>query len=93
MEGDTDRPKVEFEESSWQADVKSRQVATRGMGSWLMRHSGGILKTEEQAQYVLGLIAVIAIAISAHFFTSIGDEVYVPPGALENPEYGLPIRD
>ena len=60
---------------------------------WLIKHSGGLIKNEKQAAYLLFAITILAILISIFLFFDILSGPKIPPGALEQPEYGLPIKD
>ena len=66
-------------------------MATPKVVTWVMTHSGGLINTEKQAQYVLLGFVVVALVGSMILFFNGG--THIPPEALENPEYGLPEPD
>lgn len=60
---------------------------------WTVKYSGGIIKNERQASYVLLGFIVLTIIVSIILFLNILKGPAIPPEALERPEYGLPIED
>jgi len=58
---------------------------------WMMRYSGGYIRDEKQANYVILGFSVLVIIISLFLIFSGGTNI--PKEALENPEYGLPQPD
>lgn len=60
---------------------------------WLIKYSGGLIKNEKQATYVLLVIVILTIFISGFLFFKVLSGPQIPRGALEQPEYGLPIKD
>jgi len=61
---------------------------------WVIKYSGGLIKDEKQAQYVILGFIVLTIIISLFlFFLLSAGGIDIPPEALENPEYGLPVAD
>lgn len=57
---------------------------------WLI-HMGWV-SDERQAKIVLGVIVALSLIVSIYLFThSPGPDI--PPEALVNPDYGLPIKD
>jgi hypothetical protein len=61
------------------------------MAGWVIKSSGGLIKNEKQASYVLvGFVILAVIIFSATVFDN---NIEIPKKALENPEYGLPIID
>ena len=65
---------------------------TPKMIQWTIKCSGGLIKDEKQASYVLIGFVVVAVIISLVFLLPTGG-TDIPPEALENPEYGLPVVD
>lgn len=57
---------------------------------WAMKYSGGLLKDEKQASY---LLFGFAMAIVVFLIGIFGGGADIPRKALENPEYGLPEAD
>ncbi|MBU4284736.1 hypothetical protein KKF60_01910 [Patescibacteria group bacterium] len=60
---------------------------------WMMKYSGGLIKDEKQAGYVIFGFIVLAIIISLFLILGNLGGPDIPPKALEQPEYGLPIKD
>ena len=58
--------KVEFEE--FRQPSQSFQTTTPKITEWVMKHSGGTIKNEKQANYVLIGFVVVAIVISLFLF-------------------------
>ncbi len=58
--------KVEFEE--FRQPSQSFQTTTPKITEWIMKHSGGMIKDEKQANYVLIGFVVVAIVISLFLF-------------------------
>jgi hypothetical protein len=58
---------------------------------WLVAHSGGLIHSERQAQYVLVFLSCFAIVASIILARS--GQSPVPKEALQNPAYGLPMVD
>lgn len=83
-------PQVQFEEQRTLSSPLS-QSPQSPLLSWIIRYSGGLIQNIRQATYAaLGFIAIAATA-SFLLFSQLGTDV--PPEALENPEYGLPMPD
>lgn len=60
---------------------------------FVIKHSGGLIKNKMQANCLLAVTAIIIIIISiVLIFTNLNGQK-IPKEALENPEYGLPIKD
>ena len=59
---------IQFEVDS--ADARPAYVPQKasGFATWLMGHSRGLVKDEQQANYVLLAFAVLAFAISIYLF-------------------------
>ena len=58
--------KSQAEQVPQTGDSKSPQVPT--MVGWIMKLSGGAIKEQKTAEYILLAIAVIVFAISLYFF-------------------------
>lgn len=56
----------------------------KGLAAWLMRHSGGLIKNEKQAQIALIAILIAAVVLTLIIVTATGpDTVPVnPPSAI-----------
>ena len=59
---------------------------------WIVKYSGGLIKNEKQAAYILLGFAILAIILVVFIFSNLRGPS-IPPEALEQPEYGLPIKD
>lgn len=65
MEEQTQQPRVTFESEEFQKPATSSRVQAPGIAGWVIQSSGGLIKNEKQAQYVLiGFIAVAAAFVS-----------------------------
>jgi hypothetical protein len=82
---------VEFE-GERQANVQNYYSEPPKTIQWIVKHSGGLIKNEKSASYVLLGVSVLMIVISLFLFFG-GTGAEVPTGALKNPTYGLPIKD
>lgn len=60
---------------------------------WLIKHSGGLIKNEKQANRILLAVGGLLIIVSIALFFVFLDEPNIPPEALEEPEYGVPEED
>jgi len=81
---------VKFEEHR---APRSYYPGTPKIIQWVIKYSGGLVKDEKQASYVLiGFVAVAIIVTLFLIFGNLGGPT-IPPKALERPEYGLPIED
>lgn len=63
MDPNNEPPKVMFENEQFQRP-RSFQATTPKMVEWIIRYSGGAIKDEKQANYVLIGFVVVAIVIS-----------------------------
>ncbi|MDP9249565.1 MAG: hypothetical protein M3M85_03605 [bacterium] len=79
------------EEALRQVPVVSKKSQTSNMADWLVKHSGGRIKEESGALYVLAGLAILALAVSLILILSSGPDI--PKEALQNPELGLPQKD
>ncbi|MBI2627691.1 hypothetical protein HYW72_02040 [Candidatus Nomurabacteria bacterium] len=72
---DIDQALKEFEsKSSVEQAPKAPEISTASnlpkMVQWVMKYSGGIIKEERQANYVLFGIAILIFAVSFYLFFS-----------------------
>lgn len=75
--------KIVFESEEFRRPVQSFQSKTPKIIDWVIKHSGGYVKDENQADYVLIGFVVLAIVIGFTFlFNSGGNkaEIKAPPG-------------
>lgn len=76
-------PRITFDTDQFQRPVHSFQSRTPKIVQWVMHHSGGVIKDEKQAQYVLlGFIAVAFVIMFIFLFSGGGSkaEFKAPPG-------------
>ncbi len=88
MDQNNEPSKIVFESEEFQRPSQSFQTPTPKIVQWVIRYSGGYIKDEKQAQYVLfGVVAVVVvmsiyIAIPSASKGTIdhkpGDELLVP---------------
>lgn len=71
MNQDNEPPRVIFEEEEFQHSTRTFGSENSKIIRWVMRCSGGIIKNEKQANYVLLGFVILAIIIS--FFLIFGD--------------------
>lgn len=83
--------KTVFESEEFLQPSQSFESPTPKIVDWVIKYSGGAIKNEKQANYVL--IAFFVVAIIVFFLVISSGGTDVPQGALENPEYGLPEVD
>lgn len=83
-----------FQEEEYQVARKMKVQQKPKSVTWLMIHSGGLLKNEAQAQLVLIVFVILTLAFSFYLLATIGAaevEVVAPPGRIiEYPEDGPP---
>lgn len=65
---DQQKPSVVFEDES--SSVVSRSPAQSGFIGLVMKHSGGLLKTPQQAQYALLALVVTLLIVSGYLILS-----------------------
>lgn len=75
---------VTFEEDNYQREEVIEQPKVPKTVSWVIKYSGGIIKTNRQATYFLIGISIVFILISIWIFSSRGESTvqqeYVPTG-------------
>ena len=64
MDQNNEPPKIVFEGEEFQRPTRSFQTPTPKIVEWVIKYSGGTIKYEEQANYVLLGFVVVAIIIS-----------------------------
>lgn len=62
---DTD---TETSTNTWQAVKYYSETATPKIIKWVTKYSGGSIKTERQAEYLLFIFVVVAMAVSFYLF-------------------------
>lgn len=76
-------PTVRFEEDQWQRPDQAASLEPSKTTQWILRHSGGLLKTETQVTYALiASIAVMVILMGIILFSGGGGNATfkAPPG-------------
>jgi len=64
---------------------------TPAMVSWLIRHSGGAIKTERQAHTILLVISFICLALTFYLMRGVlGYSQVTPPGEIQPPNLDFP---
>lgn len=70
MDQNNESPKIVFEGEEFQSSNQSFGGSTPKIVGWVMQYSGGYIKNETQANYVLLGFVVLAIIVSLFFFLS-----------------------
>lgn len=74
--------KITFESNQWQPPISSVQSQTPKIVQWVIKYSGGYVKGEKQATYVLIGFSMVAIMVSLFlFFGGEGTENTFEPSA------------
>ena len=76
---------ITFESEPWQPPTRSVQSQTPKIVQWVITYSGGYVKDEKQATYVLIGFVVVAIIVAFFFVNSGGSGVQgpIPEGTSE----------
>ena len=72
MDQNNEPPKIVFEGEEFQRPSQSFQTPTPKIVQWVIKYSGGTVKDERQANYVLIGFVMLAIVISLFLFFSGG---------------------
>ncbi|NCS68189.1 hypothetical protein GW777_07500 [Candidatus Peregrinibacteria bacterium] len=64
MDQNNEPPKIVFEGEEFQRPRQSFQTSTPKIVQWVIKYSGGLIKDEKQANYVLIGFVVLAIIVS-----------------------------
>ena len=64
MDKNNEPPKIVFEGEGFRQSARSFQTPTPKIAQWVIKYSGGYVKDEKQASYVLIGFVVLAIIIS-----------------------------
>ena len=70
MDQNNEPPKIVFEGEEFRQPSQSFQTPTPKIVEWVIKYSGGAIKDEKQANYVL--IGFVAVAIIASLFLFFG---------------------
>ena len=68
MDYNNESPKIVFEGQEFQHSPQSFQTTTPKIVEWVIKYSGGAIKDEKQANYVLVGFVVLAIVVSLFLF-------------------------
>lgn len=83
MDPNNEPPKIIFENEDFRRPVQSFQSKTPKIIDWVIEHSGGYIKDENQAGYVLVGFVILAIVMGFIFLFSSGGskaEIKAPLG-------------
>ncbi|MCR4334278.1 MAG: hypothetical protein NUV47_00910 [Patescibacteria group bacterium] len=84
MDQNNESPKIVFEGENFKRPL-STQTPVPKMVQWVIKYSGGIIKNENQANYVLIAFAVIAIVISLFLVFGWGRKTtFTPKYTMDN---------
>ena len=75
---------IKFETDSWKAVKYYNETSTPKVIQWVMKFSGGSIKEERQAEYVLLGFVIIAIAISLFLFFGGHKNTLQPKEIIDN---------
>lgn len=78
MNQNNEPPKVVFEGEEFQQPRQSFQTPTPKIVRWVIKYSGGYVKDEKQAQYVLLGLVVVMIIISLFLVLGGSEEKLTP---------------
>ncbi len=70
MDQNNEPPKIVFEGEEFQRPSQSFQTPTPKIVQWVIKYSGGAVKDERQANYILIGFVAVAIIISLFFIFS-----------------------
>jgi len=73
---------VKFETDSYKAVKYYNETETPKIIKWVMKFSGGAIKEEKQAEYVLLGFVIVAIAISLFLFIGVGHTSQKPTNKM-----------
>lgn len=79
MDQDNESQSIVFEEDANLSAGLRRESASPKMVQWTIKYSGGLIKNEKQANYVLLVFVALALIIS-FFLVSGGDQELPPKG-------------
>lgn len=85
MHPDNNQHKIEFEGEEFQHSTRSFQDENSKMPQWIINHSGGKIKNENTANFVLILFAILIIIISLFLFFSGGKTTGSPEDIIISP--------
>jgi len=91
MDQNNEPPQIVFEGEEFQRPARSFQTPTPKIVEWVIKYSGGYIKDENQANYVL--IGFVALVISISLFLIFGGVgggkgVKIPPSSPSLLLYG-----
>ena len=84
MDQNNEPPKIVFEGEEFQRPRQSFQTPTPKIVELVIKYSGGAIKDEKQANYVLiGFVAVAIIIVFVFLFSGGGKKVKFSPGVQQ----------
>ena len=90
MDQNNEPGKVVFEGEEFQRTRQSFQTPTPKIVEWVIRYSGGAIKDEKQANYVL--IGFVAVAIIVSLFLLFGLHTKTPKAVQYREDIPLEVR-
>ena len=79
MNQNNEPPKIVFEGEEFQQTAHSFQTSTPKIIQWVIKYSGGSIKNEKQANYVLIGFVAVAIVVSLFLFFGVVRSPSPPP--------------
>lgn len=70
MDQDNEPSGIKFEEDKWSLADRTSYAKKTGMIEWVIKYSGGLIKDEKKAQYVLLGFTALIITISLFFISN-----------------------
>lgn len=91
MEQNNEPPRVVFKDEKFQQYSQSFQTPTPKIVQWVIKYSGGAIKNERQANYVL--IGFVAVAIIVSLILVFGGGTKIPFPSEPGPDYyAIPLQ-
>ena len=95
MEQNNETPNIEFQEEKSEQSSQYLQPQTPKIIQWFIKYSGGLIKDEKQANYVIwGLIGLFSVITIILFYSALSGPSKPPAGYRGNipdlPEYRNP---
>ena len=80
MDQNNEPPQITFEGEESQHSARSFNSENPKIVQWVIKYSGGYIKDEKQASYILIGFVAVAIIISLFLIFSVGGETQITPG-------------
>ncbi len=87
MDQNNEPPRITFENEGLQRPAQAFQASTPKIVQWVIQYSGGLVKDEKQAIYVL--VGFVAVAISFSVFSVFNGGTFESPKDTEVLPAGL----